>query len=262
MTSAPFFPLYLKDWVMDTKGFTHEDKGVLVDLLCMAWERGGLPLNPDAIRKLTGCTKGAWGRVWPTVQAHWVERDGVLIYPKLEAARHNLERRSKAGQRGAAARWIASKSQCDGNAIALPESHANRNAITDTRLQITEHPPNPPLALARGSRRGDTLTAERFETFWTAYPRKDAKKAAQRAFEKLNPDADLLGVLLNAITRHQQTRQWRDGVRPHAATWLNQERWTDEVSIEQPGTRPSTRSEGPPPPPPAAEVLAKMGLLA
>jgi hypothetical protein len=76
------------------------------------------------------------------------------------------------------------------------------------------------------------LLAARFETFWTAYPHKKAKKDAEKAFAKLNPGHELLAVLLDAVERHKTTRQWREGVYPHAATWLNGERWKDEIGPE------------------------------
>jgi hypothetical protein len=121
-------------------------------------------------------------------------------------------------------------------------------------LSVSDRPPDPERA----------LLAARFETFWTAYPCKKAKKDAERAFHKLRPDHELLGVLLDAITRQKLTRQWLEGVYPHAATWLNGERWRDEVVPDAGPVRGafSARPDGPPPPPPAAEVLAKMGMLA
>lgn len=74
-----------------------------------------------------------------------------------------------------------------------------------------------------------TLTTARFETFWDAYPRKVAKKAALVAFARVNPDHALFARLLDAIAAQKVSRQWRDGFIPHPATWLNGERWTDEV---------------------------------
>lgn len=69
-----------------------------------------------------------------------------------------------------------------------------------------------------------------FGLFWTAYPRKTAKQAARKAFAKavkvVNIDA-----MLAAVRAHAASRQWRDGVIPHAATWLNQARWDDDMKI-------------------------------
>ncbi len=74
-----------------------------------------------------------------------------------------------------------------------------------------------------------TLTTARFETFWDAYPRKVAKKAARVAFARVDPDQALFARMLDAITVQKVSDTWRRGFIPHPATWLNGERWTDEV---------------------------------
>lgn len=69
-----------------------------------------------------------------------------------------------------------------------------------------------------------------FDRFWQAYPRKVGKGAAQKAFSKIREPLD---VLLAALEQQKYGDQWtRDGGRyiPNPATWLNQERWQDEVS--------------------------------
>lgn len=71
-----------------------------------------------------------------------------------------------------------------------------------------------------------------FEKFWTAYPKKVAKKAAGQAFEKLNPGPELLDDILTALDRQKQAQQWqRDGGQyvPNPTTWLNGRRWEDEM---------------------------------
>ena len=79
----------------------------------------------------------------------------------------------------------------------------------------------------------DTLKeSAAFDTFWTAYPRHTNKKAAQQAFQKINPDADLLNIMLQSVAAWKLSQQWtKDGGQyiPHAATWLNGRRWEDEV---------------------------------
>jgi hypothetical protein len=76
---------------------------------------------------------------------------------------------------------------------------------------------------------------EKFNAFWTAYPRKSNKAFARKSFDKLNPDDVLLQKILNAI--HVQRRSiWLDKdpqYIPHPSTWLNGERWEDEVTVAQ-----------------------------
>lgn len=81
--------------------------------------------------------------------------------------------------------------------------------------------------------------AERFARFWTAYPRKEAKQTAIKAFERIKPDDATLDAMLSNIARSKESAQWQeDGGRfiPHPATWLNQRRWEDEPPKPQEAT--------------------------
>jgi hypothetical protein len=72
---------------------------------------------------------------------------------------------------------------------------------------------------------------ERFEVFWKAYPRRCGKIAAKKAFDKINPDDDLMTVIINAITLQKQSRDWKDiQFIPYPATWLNKGNWLNEVT--------------------------------
>ena len=48
----------------------------------------------------------------------------------------------------------------------------------------------------------------------------------------LNPDAELQAVILRAVEAQKKTKDWlKDGGQyvPHPASWLNGERWQDEI---------------------------------
>lgn len=80
-------------------------------------------------------------------------------------------------------------------------------------------------------------TAEKdvcFEQFWTAYPRHIAKKNAQKSWDKLSMTPELLKQILDAVAANRNSEQWqKDGGKyiPHPATWLNAERWNDEIKV-------------------------------
>ncbi|MEI2676500.1 MAG: hypothetical protein V9G29_00745 [Burkholderiaceae bacterium] len=77
-----------------------------------------------------------------------------------------------------------------------------------------------------------TATPPGFEEFWNAYPKRKARADAIKAFAKLRPDAELLQTMLAAIEAQASTEGWRkDGGTyiPLPATWLNGQRWLDEV---------------------------------
>jgi hypothetical protein len=78
---------------------------------------------------------------------------------------------------------------------------------------------------------------EAFSIFWKTYPRKDSKVPAQKAYDKLNPSAELQQQILDAVQRFKGCDQWvREGGKfiPFASTWLNQKRWEDEPMAATP----------------------------
>ena len=73
-----------------------------------------------------------------------------------------------------------------------------------------------------------------FNLFWAQYPRKVGKLTAQRSWQKM-PD-DHKQKALEAIVDHR--KYWTaKGTEldyiPHASTWLNNQRFFDEIVIEE-----------------------------
>lgn len=67
-----------------------------------------------------------------------------------------------------------------------------------------------------------------FDTFWHNYPRKVAKVAALKAWQKIKPDAALVQQMLDAVLLQRYNPSWTEPrFIPHPATWLNGARWTD-----------------------------------
>lgn len=74
-----------------------------------------------------------------------------------------------------------------------------------------------------------TNDAPTFEDFWLLWPKRVARMNAEKAWNRLN-GADRVGAVTALV-------QWRTywlargelEYVPHAATWLNQQRWSDEL---------------------------------
>lgn len=81
-----------------------------------------------------------------------------------------------------------------------------------------------------------------FERFWAAYPRREAKKDAKKAWGQVNAGAHLEEIL-NALSWQTQTDGWRRGFIPYAATYLRGERWEDENPAVTAATKAATEDE-------------------
>lgn len=84
--------------------------------------------------------------------------------------------------------------------------------------------------------------ASAFEQFYKAYPRKEARKDAEKAFTSLAPNPELLATILAAVALQSRSKQWtKEGGKyvPLPATWLRAERWNDEVSAHDSAGAPA-----------------------
>ena len=84
---------------------------------------------------------------------------------------------------------------------------------------------------------------EMFGAFWAAYPRRVGKGAARAAFDKAcrkaRPEA-----IIAAITAQVDAGCFKDLMFcPYPATWLNGERWDDEIATAAPQTAAAVLAE-------------------
>lgn len=68
---------------------------------------------------------------------------------------------------------------------------------------------------------------ETFEDFWAVYPRRVAKKAARRAWEKALKDATPAEIIRGA-ERYRDSPSRSPRYTKHPSTWLNGGCWEDE----------------------------------
>lgn len=78
-----------------------------------------------------------------------------------------------------------------------------------------------------------------FESFWSIYPRKEKKKTTKQKWDRLS-DEDKKKAIENVMFRIKNDDSWARGFIPHATTYINQERWDDEIA--QPAQSGSTKS--------------------
>jgi hypothetical protein len=134
-----------------------------------------------------------------------------------EIARYH--EKSESARRSINARWHKRNTNEDTNVIRTnDERNTNQNQEPRTK------PPIPPAAPRLDLPPG-------FVRFWAAYPRKQGKGAALKAWQKARPDDLLTERILRAVAAARCSPQWaRDGGQfiPHPSTWLNEGRWDDE----------------------------------
>ena len=138
----------------------------------------------------------------------YIEGDEIVLrcYEKYQQTRQELElSRSKIRDRVTRYRSV-------GNAVG------NASVTEQSKSKSKSKTPKPPSDFS-----------DEFDSFWSKYPRKDAKPTAKKAFTKaarqVGAAAIMMGLETQLPTMSAKERQFI----PLPATWLNQERWADEV---------------------------------
>lgn len=95
------------------------------------------------------------------------------------------------------------------NQSSVVESSIEENRIGENRISIIK---------------------KNFDVFWSLYPRKIEKKKSELKWYKLKPNVQAL--ILEDIPRRKKGRKWSAGYIENPTTYLNGERWNDEVEVE------------------------------
>ena len=78
---------------------------------------------------------------------------------------------------------------------------------------------------------------ELFDKFWGIYPKKIGKKCAYNSFKKIKNLDEEFDKIIQAVEFLKQSKNWKKNngqFIPYPTTFLNQERWKDEVSDNDP----------------------------
>jgi hypothetical protein len=182
----------------------------------------------------------------PGVTAAWLDRHlGVTGFAQAAAAAGWLEV-TAAGIRFP--KWDRHNSQSAKQRVLTAKRVATHRGRAGNGDSVTD-------ALPREEKRREDSTPptpsggadEHFNAFWAAYPKKEKKAGALKAWRKLKPDRKLSGQIMSALDAHKAREEWcRDGGKyvPHPTSWLNQRRWEDEgVAAVGPLPAPARSSE-------------------
>ena len=155
----------------------------------------------------------------------WSEYTGKLIEQRENEKNRSRARRAaaKSNDRRTTAGQSADASKSDQKKTA---GRVDQTRVDQNRPENKGDTPITPAAEKQPS-----AQERRFAEFWTAYPKKVGKKAAQKAWEKAKPDAELFEKIMQAVATAKTSEQWlREGGRfiPNPSTWINQGRWDDE----------------------------------
>ena len=155
----------------------------------------------------------------------WSEYTGKLIEQRENEKNRSRARRAaaKSNDRRTTAGQSADASKSDQKKTA--------GRVDQTRVDQSRPENKGDTPITPATEKQPSTQERRFAEFWTAYPKKVGKKAAQKAWEKAKPDTELFEKIMQAVATAKTSEQWlREGGRfiPNPSTWINQGRWDDE----------------------------------
>lgn len=113
--------------------------------------------------------------------------------------------------------------------VEANEQPANQPALQpQTRSREKENKKTPSFSAKNDDERG-------FELFWANYPKKSGKKDALKAWKKMRCGNGIFETIMAKLAQFKKSDSWtRDDGRfvPNPATWINGERWTDELECK------------------------------
>lgn len=181
----------------------------------------------------------------------WVGSNGsghVYVHDYLEH-QPSAATRSQAATRArnaARSRWEQPRldaGDANGNASSTAPSNATRNASSNAEGEERKGEERTTLRMRMRTADAARASEEEFARFWAQYPRKVDKPRAAKAWgaavKKTSPEVIMAGLIaqLPAMDARSHKR-----FIPYPATWLNGERWSDDVDV--PGDVVDTRPEG------------------
>ena len=225
MGKPPAFQMYAADFDMDTNTWTNEEVGLYLRLLLSQWVNGPLVDDPVKLAKVGRISHKKFTNLFQNISHKFVRNgDGKLQNERLESEREKQrkyrESQSNAGKRGARKRWKTDSKpngdpngKPDGETIALQSSSSS--SISKEKKELKK------------------WWGNQFDVFWKEYPNKAGKKPARIKWNKIEKQsAELFRAIMDGLGRAKASEGWEkeDGQYiPHPTTWLNNDRWEDEI---------------------------------
>ncbi len=206
-------------------------------MLCLAHEgepRGHVTLNGRAatvadIAGLARCTVRECERLLAELEQRGVfsrTEDGTIYSRRMV---RDTDASNK-GRAEVAKRWGGSGPSSPPNRVPTREpnsleAEADTEAERESSLRSLSPRARGDAPKQRAMPPALRLDDAQFEQFWQAYPRREGKGAARKAWKTAVSKAEPTAIIEAATGA-----KWPDNPRfiPHPATWLNQERWLDE----------------------------------
>jgi hypothetical protein len=229
MKQISWFKFCPADWMMGRISRQPAEVQVaFIRLCCVYW-------NAECEMSTDHAELEADGHLERLLQTRLVESNGPSVFIKFldiqwEEANLHRTKMSQAGKRSAERR-----------SAKVEENPTKVEPMLNLPSTKVEPMFNREEERREEKKRGEN-TCVLFDQFWTLYPRKTSKQSASKAFAKLK-DEDQQAAINNISRLYAETPVQ---FVPHAATYINQGRWEDQVIPRNATFNPLNQSDDEP----------------
>jgi uncharacterized protein YdaU (DUF1376 family) len=141
----PAMQFYVRDWLVSTVGMPLEAKGLHIDLLCIAWDKGPLPDDPQWRQRVAGVSAEAAGALWAILAPRWKKTRAGWINPRLERQRRERDDYRARAVHAARMRWASTEQDLE-HPSGIPRASAARmlNRSTSSSSSTSKDPDQDP----------------------------------------------------------------------------------------------------------------------
>ena len=191
--------------------------------LCMRADDNGFVSNPKKVMRMVGSTDDDY-------KILCIKRFLIQFPSGICVIKHWLIHNYIQKDRYEPSQWIEEK-----NSLSIKENKVYTECIQDVsnllpqvRLEVDKD------SISNNRSKKEIYSDGRFVFFWNEYPNKVGKGKAWQAWLKLKPTNEVARKIVESVRKYRQTVSWKKDngqFIPHAATFLNQRRFDDEVEI-------------------------------
>lgn len=215
--------IFYSSFLEATKDLDNEQFGIVMRAITEYGINGTVPENMDPITKIV------FTLVRPQIDANAKRREdgargGRPSKQVSDTENHGFQNKKP----------VVSDTENHGSADEEPKEKENvkvKDKEKDKTLSPSKEGEGCVTPAPVKAKQSDVLE-ERFERFWSVYPKKVGKGDARKSFMKIKPSDALLGKMVTAVIAASASFQWKKDKGqyiPNPATWLNQQRWEDDV---------------------------------
>lgn len=199
MGKDPAFLFYPGDWLGGTLGMTFEEKGAYMELLMLQFNRGHMSGH------MIGQTVG---QIWDKISFKFLTDDKGLYYN--ERLDIEIDRRK---------RFVASRCNNINGVNQYTNKTGHKEGHTTSHMENENEDINKSINVP-------------FETFWNLYDKKvGSKKHCEKKWLKLTDE--IRQKIVDTLPKFKASIKDKQ-YQPFPETYLNQERWNDEIKEAEP----------------------------